>query len=326
MKLKLNKVRLAIVAFATCVMLMPVTAFALDHDGDGKSDISVFRPSIPSAAVEGAWYINSTALEGTLVYQWGLSGDMPLQGNFSQAAGMGVGNDLAVFRPSTGTWFIRNFTSDLRFSSSLGAFQWGLPGDKPVPCDFDGDDRDEMAVYRESDGNWYLRNSQGAIAYDSASIQQWGGLPTDVPVPADYDNDGKCDFTVFRDGEWFIITSSESTKSITIPWGTVGDVPVPGNFDSDSITDLAIYRPINSLWIIRRSTLAGLTFNIFQWGLEGDIPVASDFTGDGKTDIAVYRPSTGTWYIRTSESDYASATASQFGLPGDIPLGDVAGN
>ncbi len=323
---KITAIAAALFVTMVLVVMVPATTLALDHDGDGQSDISVYRPSDPVLG-DGVWFVLSSALNSTLRYQWGFAGDVPVQGNYSQAAGMGIGTDLAVFRPSDGTWYIRAFSANLSFPNLFGAFQWGLPGDTPVPCDFDGDGRDELALYRAADGNWYTRNSQGATAYDNFTIQQWGGLSGDVPFPADFDNDGECDFTIYRDGNWFVIPSSESNASATIPWGAAGDIPVPGQYDADNITDFAVFRPSSALWIIRRSTLAGLTFRVIQWGLPTDTPVSSDFTGDGKTDIAVFRPSLGLWFVLTSESNYTTAQAvQQFGTATDIPLGDVAAN
>jgi hypothetical protein len=306
------------------VAVVPLCAYALDHDTDGKSDLTVFRPQ--SDVTPGYWFVSSSALNGTLAYQWGLAGDYPVQG-FYTGVPTNRGADLGVWRPSNGVWYIRHHDANLQLASA-SAYQWGILGDSPQPCDFDGDGRAELAVFRPPTGEWFLRNSIGTQAYDNWTYQQWG-LEGDVPIPADFDTDGKCDFTVYRQGNWYIIPSSLAGEAAaTIAWGAAGDIPVPGHYDADNILDLAVYRensPSGPIWLIRKSTLAGLTYRVVQWGLPGDLAVPGDYTGDGKTDIAVFRPSTGVWYILTSESSYHASQAAQFGLTGDIPTGDRRG-
>lgn len=313
MKRKLASVFLTVVLAAS-------PAFAADHDADGIDDLTVYRQS------EGNWFVSSTAQASTFSYAWGLNGDYPVSGKYTSTSGA----DLAVWRPSTGIWYLRHYDVGLNFSSA-SAYQWGLPSDKPYPCDFDGDGLNDLAVFRNSSATWYVRNSGGS--FNTANQQQWG-LPGDTPVPADYDADGTCDYTTFRNGSWFVILSSTSgTQAGTIAWGSAGDTPVPGLYrvaggSSDSIRDFAVFRPQTSgfaLWLVRLSNLAGLTSRTLQWGLNSDLPVPGDYDGDGITDIAVWRPSTGIWYIRTSASDYASSSAFQFGLNGDIPMGDRRG-
>ena len=67
-------------------------------------------------------------------------------------------SDLAVFRPSTGTWFVRYSLQNFNVGTA-SAFQWGLPGDVPISGDFDGDGRLDLTVFRPSNGTWYIRYS-----------------------------------------------------------------------------------------------------------------------------------------------------------------------
>jgi hypothetical protein len=132
--------------------------------------------------------------------------------------------DIAVYRPSTGVWFIIN--------SSTGAVrgqQWGAPDDIPVPGDYDGDGKDDITAYRPSNGMWFIiQSSNGAVR-----AQQWGA-GGDVPQPGDYDGDGKTDIAVYRlsTGVWFIINSSTGAVR-SQHWGAPGDLPVPGDYDGD---------------------------------------------------------------------------------------------
>src|SRR4051812_3354797 len=58
-------------------------------------------------------------------------------------------NDLVVWRPSNGTWYV--ITSTGSTPSCFGSFgvgkslQFGLTGDKPITGDFDGDGRADAA-------------------------------------------------------------------------------------------------------------------------------------------------------------------------------------
>ncbi len=218
----------------------------------------------------------------------------------------------AVWRPSTGTWYVMS-------NGGGGDLQqgWGLPGDIPVAADYEGEGKDQYAVFRPTTATWYVYTSSGEIT------QQWGD-PGDVPVPADYDGDGKTDFAVWRPSTgtfWVILSSTGKTESQV--WGEPGDVPVRGDFDGDGKNDYAVFRPSNYTWYVILSS-TGKTVNT-PWGLTGDIPVEGDYDGDGKTDYAIWRPDTGTWWIILSST--GKTVSYTWGVSGDIPaVGDFDGD
>jgi hypothetical protein len=88
--------------------------------------------------------------------------------------------DLAVFRPSNSTWYIRFSSSGFSFANWV-SFQWGVSGDVPVTADFDGDGRADIGVYRPSSGEWLTRYSSQNWSLSGFGTAQWG-VAGDVPL------------------------------------------------------------------------------------------------------------------------------------------------
>ena len=262
-----------------------------DYDGDGKADVSVFRPA------SGVWYLNRTSA-GFTGAAFGNSTDKIVPADFD-----GDGKtDIAVYR--NGTWYLQR--------SSLGftGVAFGDGNDVPVPADFDGDGRADIAVFRPSNGVWYVQGTQ--TGFSAVGFGQSG----DIPVPADFDGDGKADINIFRpsSGSWYRINSS-NRQVYGASFGQNGDKPLAADFDGDGKADLTVFRPSNGGWY--RITSSNNSFAASLFGASTDIPTPADFDGDGKTDIAVFRPETGIWYRYNSGN--GAFVALNFGAGNDVP-------
>ncbi len=139
-----------------------------DFDGDGVSDVSVFRPS------EGLFFTLQSGSNTVNISQFGANGDVPINGDFD---GDKLA-DTAIFRPGSGEWWIRRSSNGTVF-----ALQFGQNGDKPVPGDYDKDGKTDIAVFRPSDGNWFfLRSSDNFTSFFAFPFGQNGDAPVGAAI------------------------------------------------------------------------------------------------------------------------------------------------
>ncbi len=258
-----------------------------DFDGDGKTDISVFRPA------EGNWYILFSSSGNASATNFGISTDQLAPSDFDGDSK----TDIAVYRD--GTWSI------LQSRDGFMGIQFGLAGDRAQPGDYDGDGKADIAVWRPSTGTWYvLRSRDGFMATQF-------GLAGDRPGASDYDGDGKVDPAVYRNGVWYVLGST--TGFTAVQFGLSDDKPVIGDYDGDGKSDIAIWRPSSGIWYYLNSSDGN--FQARAFGLSTDVPSPGDYDGDGKSDLAVYRGSEGRWYVFHSSD--GSLRVQNWGIDGD---------
>jgi hypothetical protein len=264
-----------------------------DFDGDGITDLSVFRPS------NGYWYIIYSSDNTFHPIPFGTNGDIPVAADFDGDSR----TDVAVWRPSNGTWYY--------LRSSDGAFayqQFGANGDIPLPGDYNGDGSADFVVWRQSTGIWYTSldpaSNYGAVPW---------GFSTDIPAPADYDGDGRIDIAVFRpsNATWYLQQTTQGYKDQQ--FGISTDRPVPADYDGDGRADFAVFRESTGVWYTSLNPV--INYGAIQLGQSGDVTVPGFYDGDGRADAAVFR--NGDWYIRQSFN--GAVTTTHFGASGDLP-------
>ena len=240
-----------------------------DYNGDGKSDIAIFRETT------GLW-----AVRGITRFYFGAEEDIPVSGDYNND-GM---SDAGIFRGAAGLWAIRNITREY----------FGTAGDIPVPGDYNGDGVCDPGIFRSSSGLWaikdltsaywgaqsdlpvpgyYSRSRQKSIGIFRPSSGLWaikditrtyfGGVTNDIPLPSVAGGIGAWEPAIFRpsSGLWAAKSGYRSY------FGNEADKPTPGDYDGYGGNEPAIFREASGLWAARETTRC-------YFGKAGDTPVS----------------------------------------------------
>jgi hypothetical protein len=283
---------------------------AVEDDGASAippADLAYWRPS------DGNWYCMGGANSQAFTVAWGIGnlGDKPVPGDYD-----GDGKtDLAIYRTSTGVWWIYPSGGGALYTATLGN-----SGDVTAQADYDGGGKTDPAMYHTNSGNGYW-NIFKSSTQTQVTIQY--GLSSDVPAPADFDGDGKADLAVWRDSTTtFWAQKSSDGAGLNQALSSSGlNVPVPADYDGDGKADFAIRH--NNDWVIKQSSDG--TTSAVTWYTSDYKEVQNDYDGDGKVDIAVWQTGgkgAGTWYIRQSKFIGLSNELRQtrWGAAGDTPV------
>ena len=186
-----------------------------DYNGDGRSDVAIFRPS------SGLWSVRGI----TRVY-FGGGDDIPVPGDYTGDNTTEIG----IYRGSQGLWAIRGFTRVYFGSGSV----------IPVPGDYNGDGDSEIGIYLSESGLWAIRGI----------TRVYFGGNADRPVPGDYTGDGRDDIAIYRDssGLWAVRGNDR------FYYGGTGDRAVPAAYGGGKQVRGGIFRPSSGLWAVRGLT------------------------------------------------------------------------
>ena len=211
-----------------------------DYDGDGVTDLAVFRPEsdlIPGAA---EWFVRRSR-DGALRVQFGAAAgvDLPVPADYD---GDGIA-DLATFRPVPHPLDVQQ-----------GAAQWFVLPSAPNP-------------------GWVTTRGAFATAFGAPS-------GTDQPVVADFDGDGRADIAAFRSvsdlasgrADWFILPAASGPNGgVRVTFGDAGALAAPADYDGDGVAELAIHDPTTGRWRFR--SLSSAVDRPLSFGTAGRVVV-----------------------------------------------------
>jgi len=267
-----------------------------DADGDGRSDVYVFRQS------NNTFYIQRSLDGGYQEQQFGQGSDIgSLLGDFDGDGKADLFSVRVNQKNGSATIFILNSSDD-----TTRVVQWGnaFLSDEPAPADYDGDGKLDIALFRGSTGVWYI-----ILSSTNEPRYEYWGKPGDIPIAGDFDKDGKADLVVHRNEDEqsiFYVRRSSDGGMQRIVWGLSSDFVfsnLPVDVDGDGASDPLVIRHEfdgrRTFYALRSSDNQ---MYVLQWGLEFDTPIIGDYDGDGKTDFVARRDEGGQfiWYIYQS--------------------------
>jgi hypothetical protein len=296
---------------------------SFDFDGDGRTDIKVFRQGAP--ATFALFSTNNSIFSSG----FGSGAESPITSAADDYDGDGRG-DIVLTSPINGVFNWRILQTG---SNTIRAIRWGAQAtDRLVPADYDGDGKTDIAVHRLTTGVWYIIQSTN----NTMRAEIWG-QSEDIPNVGDFDGDGKNDLTVHRDTAngkaWFTRRSSDNSLLVAYH----GGAPAPGadfvvpaaqiDIDGDGIQDRMVIRdpivPSQSspnlgnqvTYFILRSS--DNTQFVLPFGLDTDERLFGDYDGDGRTDIVARRNIGGqlVWFIYQTSN--AQVRVVNWGVLGD---------
>jgi hypothetical protein len=214
-----------------------------DWFGIGVVSLGVFR--CPTAGV-CQWYIDANnngtwdgVAGGDLIWTFGLSGDLPIVGDWKGdgISRIGVMRCPPLGQPGLCTWYLDAGNKHTYDPNTVVITQYGLPGDLPVVNNWLGTGAiDQIGVFRCPQPNsgvcTWIVDSNGDGAYQTTDAQYSYGLSGDMPIIGAWFGVGRKRLGVFRNGTLIlnVIGNNMFTlgQDLISSFGLPGDLPVIG--------------------------------------------------------------------------------------------------
>lgn len=228
-------------------------------------------PARPAVLAGTTWQLRNSLTSGSpdSTFSFGVTGDFPVVGDFSNAGvrtvGMVRNTRHGIARHDELEWYLRQVEGpgdpDL-------VVRFGRPGDIPVVGDWNGNGVHTIGVVR---GNrWLLKNSNRAGGADYDFVF---GEPGDIPVVGDWNGSGSTSIGMVRGNRWLLRNSlSGGSANYDFTFGSGNGYPVAGDWNGDGITGIGWYE--SGTWSIRNALSSGSADSVFVFGASGGKPLA----------------------------------------------------
>jgi SpoIID/LytB domain protein len=303
---------------------------AVQDLGDSASPNHNWSTSIPAGTIGNAFGVGTLQSVTTTGNHLGADGGRVLSAEVKGSSGtvtvtgeefrstLGLMSDwFVVAKPlSPSTLYLTNSLA----SPTVGVVSpFGIPGDRPFACDFNGDGSDTAGVYRSSTATFYYRNS---FAAGSPLYRVRLGNPGDRPVCGNWDGIGTDTIGVYRgsNSTFYLFNTNNPTSASRVSHvvlGGAGAIPLSGDWNGDKADTPGVYDPKTATFYLVNSLQPGAPTLRYRFGNAGDLPVAGDWDGNGSDSYGVYQ---GNRFALANALGGPASAYTRFGIAGDRPF------
>jgi SpoIID/LytB domain protein len=303
---------------------------AVQDLGDTASPNHNWSTSIPASTISQAFGVGTLQSVTTTGNHLGADGGRVLSAQVkgSTRTVTVTGNEFRSALGLKSDWFVvakpitaptLYLTNSLTSPITAVVSGFGIKGDRPFSCDFNGDGFDTAGVFRSSTATFYYRNS---FAAGSTVYSVRLGNAGDQAVCGDWDGNGTDTIGVYRgsNATFYLFNTNaptSTTPAIRVVLGGAGSVPLSGDWNGNKTATPGVYDPRTSTFSLVNSLAAGAPQLRYQFGAAGSAPVAGDWDGNGSDSYGVYS-SARFAMVNTLGGPVSSYT--RFGIVGDRPF------
>ena len=210
---------------------IPVTG---DWDGNGITDVGVFRPAVAAGQSRFILLADGVRTEP----KGAAAGATPVIGDWD-----GDGRSQLGWRLMGSSDFVLRGQEGGESKANMG----GLPRDLPVSGDWTTQPKSGLGVYHQDTTKltWRMPDMTRRTAVVGGSGQQ--------PVTGDWNGDGVDDPGTYEvaTGTWRLRKPNGTVT--TIRYGQSTDLPVVGDWDGNGIDEVGVWRPSTGTFMMRRT-------------------------------------------------------------------------